>query len=335
MKLPITTKFKFNRTWVVLGIAIVIGALAALGARNYLSSEMAAIEARGKGEQVNVVVAKGKMQKGEVVSAATVAVRGIPSEYAHSSALMPDQFDTFDGKVLANGVKAGEVILWSMLEGKKAPSFSARVEEGRRAITVPVDEINSISGLLEPGDLIDLMLTVSQKDKKVTFPVLQTVRVMATGQRSVDDPKNGERRQYSTVTLDTTPEQAQTVIMAREAGKVTALLRNPNDQQQFRGGNKSLLGLNGLGPDGPAAHEDQGLSVRQVPVLYGGQAAKLPAEGLQMGKYVRSSSGQLPAAPPGVLVEPSRGGTPIQAAPPQAVPAPSPSPAMASAARQP
>jgi pilus assembly protein CpaB len=321
MKLPITTKFKPNKTWIVLGVAIVIGVLAALGARSYLSTEMAAIEARGKGEQVNVVVAKGKMQKGEALSTATVAVRGVPAEYAHSSALMPDQFDTFDGKVLAYGVKAGEVILWSMLEGKKSPTFSARLEEGRRAITVPVDEINSISGLLEPGDLIDLMLTVSQKDKKYTFPVLQTVRVMATGQRSVDDPKNGERRQYSTVTLDTTPEQAQTVIMAREAGKVTALLRNPNDQREFRGGNKSLLGLNGLGLDGPQMPEDQALSVRQVPVLYGGRGAKFPAEGLQLGKYLQASSGQLPVASFAPLAEPSRDTSPIPAAPAKAVPA--------------
>jgi pilus assembly protein CpaB len=178
---PPTNKIKLNKTWVVLGAAIVIGALAALGARKYLSSEMAAIEARGKGEQVNVVVAKEKMQKGDVLSAATVAVRGVPSDYAHSSALLPDQFDTFDGKVLSAGVKPGEMILWSMLEGKKAPSFSARVEEGRRAITVPVDEINSISGLLEPGDLIDLVVTVNQKERKYTFPVIQTVRVMATG----------------------------------------------------------------------------------------------------------------------------------------------------------
>ena len=122
----------------MLGIAIVIGALAALGARNHPSQGMGAIQARGKGEQVQVVVAKGKMQKGDVLSAASLAVRGIPSDFAHSNALLPDQFDSFEGKVLAYGVKAGEMILWSMLEGKKAASFSARVEEGGFATTVPI-----------------------------------------------------------------------------------------------------------------------------------------------------------------------------------------------------
>ena len=307
MKYPIAVKL--NRTWLVLGVAIVIGTVAALAAHQYLSEEMTAIATRDKGDQIHVVVAKSKMQKGDMLSAAALAVRGVPSDYAHTSALLPEQFDSFDGKVLAYGVKAGEMILWSMLEGKKAPSFSSRVNEGRRAITVPVDEINSISGLLEPGDLIDLMVTVSQRDKKLTFPVIQSVHVMATGQRSVDDPKNGERRQYSTVTLDTTPEQAQTLIMAREAGKVTALLRNPNDQQEFRGGGKGLLAMNGLTQESSPMPEDQALGVHQVPVLYGGRGAKLPAEGLQMGKYGYASSGQLPGAsaiPSAPAIEPAK-----------------------------
>ena len=326
MKYPIAVKL--NRTWLVLGVAIVIGTVAALAAHQYLSEEMTAIATRDKGDQIHVVVAKSKMQKGDMLSAAALAVRGVPSDYAHTSALLPEQFDSFDGKVLAYGVKAGEMILWSMLEGKKAPSFSSRVDEGRRAITVPVDEINSISGLLEPGDLIDLMVTVSQRDKKLTFPVIQSVRVMATGQRSVDDPKNGERRQYSTVTLDTTPEQAQTVIMAREAGKVTALLRNPNDLQKVQRGDMGLPGLNGLGLESAQMPEDPALSVHQVPVLYGGRGAKLPVEGLQMGKYVHASSGQLPAASPipgtPALPEPDREANLNQAAPAKAMPTTTP-----------
>ena len=294
MKSPFTN-LKMNKTWIVSGIALAMGLLAALAARNYLSNEMAAIEARRKGETVNVVVAKGKMKKGDVISSATVAVREVLVEYAHSNALMPTQFDTFDGKVLAYGANSGEMILWGMLEAKKIPTFSARIESGRRAITVPVDEINSISGLLEPGDLIDLMVTISQKDKKYTFPLLQTVRVMATGQRAVDDPKSGERRQYSTVTLDATPKQAQNVIVAREAGKITALLRNPNDKQEFRGGNNDLASM--LGPKAGADLKPlaQAFGIHQVPVLYGGRGAKLPPEGFQMGRYVQAATGQLPA----------------------------------------
>jgi pilus assembly protein CpaB len=269
--------FRPTKTWVVLGAALAIGLVAALGARSYLSNRVAELEARARGQKVAVVVARSDLVKGSRISTETVAVRNVPMEYAHSSALLPDQFDRVEGQALAFNVKAGEMILWSLLEGKKVPTFSARVESGRRAITVPVDEINSISGLLEPGDLIDLMVTVDQKGKKVTAPLMQSVQVLATGQRAVDDPKSGERRVYSTVTLDTDPKQAQNIIVARDAGKITALLRNPQDKADTHGSLRDLAALLG------AASLSAG-GAREIPVLYGGRGAKLPAEGLTLGR---------------------------------------------------
>ena len=276
-----------------MGVALGIGLLAALAARSYLSSRMEAIEARGKGKMVNVVVAKRDLSRGAKLSEDSVAVRAIPVDYAQSLAVTPDAFDRIDGQVLAYPVKSGEMILWGLMEGKKVPTFSTRVEAGHRAMTVPVDEINSISGLLEPGDIVDLIATIDKKGKKITFPLLQSVQVIATGQRSVDDPKSGQRREYSTITFDITPEQAQNVIVARDAGKITALLRNPQDTQIY--GKKwdiaALLGLKGAGKDG-------GMDDRQVPVLYGGRGNKIPPEGLKLGQYVNASGAGAVAANP-------------------------------------
>ena len=244
-----------------------------------------AIEARAKGNLVNVVVAKRDLPKGAQLTNDSVAVRGVPAEFAQSLAVTPEGFDRLDGQVLAYPVKSGEMILWGLIEGKRVPTFSTRVDEGHRAMTVPVDEINSISGLLEPGDVIDLMATVSQKDKKITFPLLQGVEVMATGQRSVDDPKSGTRRDYSTVTLNTTPEQAKNIIVARDAGKITALLRNPKDKQAL-GETVDVAALLGLKSSTRAGMAD----IREVPVLYGGASNKLPIEGLHLGQYVSTAN---------------------------------------------
>ncbi len=295
MKLSFPRNFKPGKTWIVLGVALGIGLLAALTARSYLSDQMAAIEARGRGRTVNVVVAKRDLAKGAILSGDNVAVRSVPQDFAHSVAVVPDQFDRVDGQVMAYPVKSGEMIMWGLLEGKKVPTFSARVEAGRRAMTVPVDEISSISGMLEPGDMVDLMVSMERKGKKITFPLLQSVQVMATGQRSVDDPKSGERRMYTTVTLDTTPEQAQHVIVAREIGKITALLRNPQDKRPLTNARSDvdvLLGIKAGAPEG--ASED-------VPVLYGGSGGKLPAEGMRLGQYVVTpaplTAGMKPAMP--------------------------------------
>jgi pilus assembly protein CpaB len=277
-------KARPGKSWVVLGVALGIGTLAALATRSFLAHQVQAIEARSNGHKIALVVAKGDLPKGTRLSAATVAVREIPSEYAHSAAVAPENFERIDGQTLAYPVKSGEMILWGLLEAPKAPTFSARVEEGRRALTLPVDEINSISGMVEPGDMIDLVVTIDQGGRKRALPLLQGVQVMAAGQRVVDDPASGERRQFSTLTLDTTPEQARDLIMAREAGKLTALLRNPQDQQG-RGMSADLAQL--LHPAPAAAPPGANVrKARAVPVLYGGSLSNLPPEALRLAQPV-------------------------------------------------
>ena len=295
MNINFKNRFKLNKTWFILGVALVIGVLAALAARSYLSTQMQEIEARSKGKTVNIVVAKTELKRGDKLTADNVAIRQIPLDYAHSAAVTPEAFDRLNGQSLAYPLHAGEMILWGLIEGKRVPTFSARVEVGHRAMTVPVDEINSISGLLEPGDLIDLMVTVDQHGKKITLPLLQNVQVMATGQRSVDAPSGGERKSYTTVTIDTTPEQAQNVIIGREAGKVTALLRNPEDKRTLAGGNADMRALLGGGGAG-------GLQIRErmVPVIYGG-AAKLDPNQLAMG----AAPGRTPTNPDVMAANPA------------------------------
>lgn len=301
MQLPNLSKIRYNKTWAVLGVALGVGLLAALAAQSYLANRMAEIEARSKGQTVNVVVAKRELRKGDRITEDTVAVRAVPVDYAHSQAIFPENFEQAAGQALGFPLKPGEMVLWGLLETKRAPTFSSRVAEGRRAITVPVDEINSISGMLEPGDLVDLVLTVEQGGEKLSFVMQQKVPVLATGQRSVDDPKSGEKRQYSTVTLDTTPEQARNIIRAREAGELTALLRNPQD------------GFD-LGEDELAANffNDKG-ELDQVPVLYGGRGGKIPPEGLRLGTYVPAEAKGRGYQPPVGMDRPLPVSTPASA----------------------
>lgn len=275
--------FRPSKTWTILGVALAIGGLAAFASSRYLNSQVAAIEARAKGHTMQVVVAKVDIARGVKLDSQNVAIRNVPNEYAHSVAVTPDDFPRIDGQALAYPVKAGEMILWGLMETQKAPTFSARVEAGRRAMTVPVDEINSISGLLEPGDMIDLIATVDQNGKKLTFPLLQRVPVLATGQRVVEEAA-GEHRQYSTVTIDTTPAQAQNLIVARDIGKLTALLRNPQDQQPIGAEVNDLASL--LGMKGRVSNGGGGQARRNVPVIYGN--SKVPPEAL----YLRRTAGR-------------------------------------------
>jgi pilus assembly protein CpaB len=270
-----TTPPRSRKHWLLLVFALVLGALAAFAASNYLSERMAEIEARGRdAETLQLIVAKSSLPGGARITPETVAVREVPRAWAHSSAITPDQFSRAEGAALAHPAAAGEPILWAQLEGRRAPSFSARLQAGQRAVTVPVDEISSLSGMVEPGDRIDIVVSARNETRNFTFTLLQNVLVLATGSLADPGVTGGEaqRHSYTTITLDTSPEDAKRVIAAREIGRVTALLRAPDDLAAVSSAITDARKLLGL-PTG------DGNAVSTVPVIYGGGPI---TNGLQM-----------------------------------------------------
>ena len=281
--------FKINKNWIVLITALGVGALAAFGAKNYLSRQVEELDARDKNkEMVQVVVAKADLAKGSRLSTENLATRAIPKEWAHSGAVTPAQFDRANGSVLAYPASAGEPLIWAQLQGERAPTFSARLTAGRRAVTVPVDEISSLSGMVEPGDLIDIVVSVKKDKQNFTFTLLQSVTVLATGTKASQQEKTteGHARTFTTITLDTSPEDAKKVIAAREVGRVTALLRAPSDNGRVSGQRTDAQALLGLGGDPvPVAGS-------AVPVIYGGKPI---TEGLDLVSTSRTRQAELPA----------------------------------------
>lgn len=261
---------RVNKSIIILLLAVLIGGGAAFAINHYLKRQVEAIRAKDANRVlVRVVVATEDLAKGVALSAKNVAAREVPKEWLHSNAIRESQFDKADGQVLAHPALRGEPIVWAQLEGEKAPSFSTRLVPGRRAITVPVDEINSISGMLVPGDRIDLMVTIKKDRQTLMLPLLQSVQVMATGTRASSEDPEGKRA-FTTVTLDATPDEARRVLAAREVGKLAALLRAPGDQlaAPSRWSNAdAVLGL-------PVARSPVESS---VPVIYGGGEIKAPA----------------------------------------------------------
>jgi pilus assembly protein CpaB len=283
-------RLKINKTWIVLSVALVVGGGAAFMANSYLRAQVEEIAARGKGENVKLVVAKTDLPKGATLGPETLAVRDVPREWAHSNAVTPEQFERIDRGALAYPAKRGEPLLWSQLEGEKVPTFSARVGAGRRAVTVPVDEISSISGLVEPGDRIDIMVTVRRDNRQLAFVLMQNVPVLATGSKVEQgaDGRDGARRTFTTITLDVNAEQARQVIAAREIGKITALLRAPGDRGAVSGSRDDAAALLGLMP--PRAV----VARRGVQIIYGGTArtqAIAPLPGVAEARSVGAPAG--------------------------------------------
>jgi len=234
MKLPFQIP-ALNRNWLMLVGAIALGLVATGLSYKYLRDKTASLEAEARGahKMVTVVVAKQDLPRGAVIQAAAFATRKIPAEYVHASSIDPRRFGQVVGQKLAAPLKGGEVLLQVHLESNVAV-FSSTLENGNRALTTEVDEVNSISGLLRPGDHIDLMATAhgsGNNSAEETFSLLSNVAVLATGQITRKGEGAKSSKIFTTITMSVSAADAARVIVAKGAGKLTAVLRSPEDAQ--------------------------------------------------------------------------------------------------------
>ena len=314
--------------------ALLCAALAIHAGRRYLEERLEAERARLAPEpvaMVSVVVARRDLAKGDPISVDTMAVRSIPGTYAISSAVRPDRFEHYQGARLGVALRAGEPLLDSAVVGVDQAIFSQRLRQGIRALTIPVDEVNAISGLLQPGDRVDLFFSArppkaSSGASETTVPLLQNVLVLATGRqvRPVTDQQAGSRG-YGTITVELAPQQAQQVVVAQRAGRITAVLRHPDDRRQESASRMDLRQLFGQAEPAPRVRVGPQMIVGGMGRQWHGQPALVPAgarpavAGAKDGAGVPAADGQAAGQPAAI----APGGMPIAAPPsaPVAVPA--------------
>lgn len=233
-----------NRTIILLLIAGAFGALAVSGARGYIAERLANERERLNPPRamIDVVVAKRDLAPGAAVDPDTMAVRSLPAEYVPGGAVRPDVFEHHAGARLAQAMRSGEPLLAGALEQGRDGSFSTRIRQGIRAMTIQVDEVNSVSGMLQPGDRIDLLFTVRPPATpgmppvdELTAPLIQDLIVLATGsQVAPSGEPAGAGRPFTAITVEVSPEQAQRLIVAQRSGRLTATLRHPDDRAPVR-----------------------------------------------------------------------------------------------------
>jgi pilus assembly protein CpaB len=226
-----------SKQWIVFSIAAVCAAGSGFGAHHYLKSRVATIEARhAHGRMVKLVVANEDLPKGTHLDARTVAVRAVPEEWAHPFAIRSAQFDQYVDAELDTPARRGQPILSLQLVPPKPPAFSDRIAPGRRAVTIAVDDVSSASGMIVPGDHVDLIATFKLDSHPHLLTLLENATVLATGKTTGlsqrGEPGRGDeddRRTYTTITLDVDPDNARQILAARQRGELTAILRAPED----------------------------------------------------------------------------------------------------------
>lgn len=175
----------------------------------------------------SIVVASREIDVGTRLSADVLTTTDWPR-----GSVPPGSFQ--DAKLLASRVVKtnlgrGEPVL----ESKLAPEgttggLSGVVAEGKRAITVRVNDVVGVAGFALPGNKVDILVnTKDENDKPISKIVLEQILLLAVAQdlgRDETKPKV-----VNAVTLEVTPEQAEKLDLARSIGTLSLALRNQID----------------------------------------------------------------------------------------------------------
>lgn len=212
---------------IILGVAIILGVIAAILARNWLVSHEKSNQA-GVG---TIVVAAKSLPFGTQLRADNTIEIPWSSSVLPEGAFATKQALLKDGQRMTLGlITRNEAILRSKVTAPNQPAtLSSVLTPGKRAVTVRVDDVRGVAGFIQPGDLVDVVLirtaAESRSDESYSEVIMQSAKVLAI------DQITGERTEQPTiakaVTLEVGIEDAQRILLATNIGRLSLVLRQP------------------------------------------------------------------------------------------------------------
>ena len=210
---------------VMLVLSVIIGLGATILAAGWISQQASV-------PSTKVVVAAADIQLGSRLNSHMLKTVDWPAGSIPSGAMT--KTETLEDRVVKTSVLRGEPIL----EAKLAPvgtkgGLSAVIPEGKRAMTVRVNDVIGVAGFALPGNYVDIVIN-TQLDgaggasRQISKIVLENILVLAVAQETNRDET--KPRVVNAVTLELTPEQAEKLDLARSVGTLSLVLRNQIDK---------------------------------------------------------------------------------------------------------
>lgn len=210
-----------------------------------------------------VVVALNVIRRGQAVEEKDVKVIDWPAQNVPEGvySAVPEVL----GKLARAEIFQNDPLTDAKFLETKAPSvLSMLIPNGRRAMSIKVNEVTGISGFVAPGSRVDVLLTVSGSGSKEqparTRIVLEDIEVLAIAQ-SIEQ-LDSKPTVVNTVTLNVDPHEAETLTLASIEGSLHLALRNDSDEEKVlsTGTNiNQVIGIGTVAGNGPSVELIRGL----------------------------------------------------------------------------
>lgn len=241
---------KNKRALTVMAIAVLFGFVAVVFASRWLLKQPG-------GSNGRILVAASDISLGQRLTPEMFKPTDWPEESMPKGAFTDPQ--KLAGRVLKTNLLMGEPVS----EAKLAPSgtlggLSALISEGRRAITVRVNDVIGVAGFALPGNYVDILVNLQggtldngARQEAISKIVLERILVLAVAQDA--GREDTKARVVNAVTLELTPDQVEKLDLARSIGSLSLVLRNQVDPQPANTGGATRASVLGLPAPAPAA----------------------------------------------------------------------------------
>lgn len=209
--------------------AILVAAAATFGAYRLLAAN--------SGAEVTtrpVVVANRDIPEGSAIDRIALATANWPVQTVPVGAF--SSIDSVAGRVARVAVYNGEPIVPGRLAPVgTGPGLELKIPPGQRAMAVRINDVAGISGLLQPNSRVDVLVAIREEgaDKQVAKLFMSNMLVLSVG-TEVQRDTQGKPINATTVTLAVTPEEAERLLIAMNAGSIQLVLRGYGDPDSVR-----------------------------------------------------------------------------------------------------
>ncbi len=209
-------------------------------------------------DQVAVVKAARLIPSGTELTKEKVTTELVPRKFLPPNPLYEKDLPIYLDSPVAVQIDEGAMILTSDFSvAEVSRTLSAKIPEDERALSVAVDAISGVSGLLKPGDRVDILGTFPHNGKDgvvqdergnktsgfITMTLLQNVTLLAVGNRISDIEEQRQQQGYSSVTISVTVQEAELLTITQTRGKLVFLLRNREDVKTVPNQKATLAGV--------------------------------------------------------------------------------------------
>ncbi|MEZ0231075.1 MAG: Flp pilus assembly protein CpaB [Planctomycetota bacterium] len=216
-----------------LVVAVVLGVLSILGVRFYVEKIKRTYDE--KVAPVDVPVATRDLKPGDFVSKGDITIQQFPHgviDALGGSNWAANETDKIENAKIVAPIKNGQVFQQYHFRQSKVKTPLASIGPEWRAMTIAVNPVIGLAGMLRPGDKVDIIFTAGYEDSggaaggaarkwKITSTLAQKVDILAVDSSTDSDASS----EYTTVTIKLRPEDVNRLAACLHNGWQYHLVR--------------------------------------------------------------------------------------------------------------